>query len=189
MIRLAVLGSTRGTNLAALQKEFNAIQIVISNKEHSGILDVARSLAIPAVYVSPQGLDREAYDAKVSDLLLEANVDLIVLLGYMRILSNTFVAQWRSKIINVHPSLLPAHAGLMDLQVHRAVLAADEKETGCTVHYVTENVDEGPIIVQKRCEVLPADTAESLKVRVQKLEVNALIEAIQILNNKNIARV
>ena len=95
--------------------------------------------------------------------------------GYMRILSAEFVTEWNNKVINVHPSLLPAFAGKMDLEVHQAVL----DETGCTIHYVTPEVDEGPVLLQKKCAVLKNDTAESLKNRVQLLEGAALVEAIQ----------
>jgi phosphoribosylglycinamide formyltransferase-1 len=116
--------------------------------------------------------------------LLERDVELVVLIGYMRILSPEFVTAWENKIINVHPSLLPDFAGGMGNAVHQAVLDAGKAETGCTVHYVTEEVDAGPIVVQKRCAVLPDDTVESLKVKVQELEAVALIEAInQIAKN------
>ncbi len=182
MIRLAILGSTRGTNLAALVAAIAAkqlpatIEIVISNKKDALILERAKAAGLYAVFVDPTHLTRAEYDAKVSALL--TNVDLIVLIGYMRILSADFVHAWKNKIINVHPSLLPLHAGLMNLDVHRAVLAAGEMSTGCSVHYVTEEVDAGPVILQKQCEVLPGDTAESLRARVQALEGAALVEAI-----------
>ncbi len=90
-----------------------------------------------------QNLSREQFDQKISNILKEKKIDLIVLIGYMRILSDEFVETWENKIINVHPSLLPAHAGKMDLDVHRAVIDNKEKETGCTVHYVTKEVDAG----------------------------------------------
>jgi phosphoribosylglycinamide formyltransferase-1 len=110
-----------------------------------------------------------------------------VLIGYMRILSNQFVAQWNNKVINVHPSLLPAFAGGIDLDVHRAVLASGIKETGCTVHKVTTEVDGGPIVVQKACPVMVNDTIKTLKARVQALEGKALVEAINAfsVNNSN----
>ena len=97
----------------------------------------------------------------------------------MRILSERFVIDWYGKIINVHPSLLPKYAGGMNEDVHGQVLKAGLKETGCTVHLVTERVDEGPIFVQKKCPVLAEDTVSSLKERVQKLEGKALVEVIK----------
>lgn len=187
MIRLAVLGSTRGTNLSAIidavsKRQISAsLEIVISNKEHSGILEKARAAGVAARYVPAKGLSREAYDQQVSELLHDHQVDLVVLVGYMRILSDAFVKEWKHKIINVHPSLLPAFAGMMDMAVHEAVLQAGVAETGCTVHYVTEEVDAGPIVLQKTCMVDPKDTPEQLKERVQQLEGPALVEAIASL--------
>jgi phosphoribosylglycinamide formyltransferase-1 len=184
MTRLGILGSTRGTHLDAIiqairdQRIAASIEIVASNKPASGILERARSQQLPAEFINPEGCTREVFDKKISDLLRQYHVELIVLIGYMRILSPYFISQWENKIINVHPSLLPLHAGKMDMDVHRAVLAAKEKETGCSVHYVTEEVDAGPVIVQKKCAVLPEDTAENLKQRVQQLEAAALVEAI-----------
>jgi phosphoribosylglycinamide formyltransferase-1 len=164
------------------------IAVVISNKENAGILEKAKHHHLTHVYISPQQTSREAYDQKLSSVLHAHQVDLILLIGYMRILSNQFVAEWQNAILNVHPSLLPAFSGGMDQNVHQAVLDAGVKETGCTVHYVIEEVDAGPILIQKKCSVLPDDTAESLKTRVQQLEGLALIEAIikhHAGNNKN----
>ena len=187
MKRLAVLGSTRGTNLqpiyAAIQsRQLNAsLEIVISNKADAFILSRARELGLPTEFVNPTDLTREEYDKRVSALLKHHQIDLVVLIGYMRILSDDFIRAWRQKIINVHPSLLPAFAGMMDLAVHDAVLKAQVPETGCTVHYVTEVVDGGPIILQKKCKVLADDTPETLKARVQVLEGEALVSAIATL--------
>lgn len=184
MKRIAVLGSTRGTNLDALAKavsqgKLNAnIEIVISNKPDAGILERAREHRLRAHFIDPEGLTREQYDQRVHVVLQENQIDLVVLIGYMRILSASFVRAWQHKIINVHPSLLPAFAGKMDLDVHAAVLAAGVLETGCSVHYVTEEVDAGPVILQKTCPVYETDTPESLKARVQALEGAALVEAV-----------
>ncbi|CDZ77880.1 Phosphoribosylglycinamide formyltransferase [Legionella massiliensis] len=185
MIRLAILGSTRGTNLTAIveainQKRLNAsIELIISNKSNALILERAANFGLNALFVNPKGLSREDYDKHLSQILKESKIDLIVLIGYMRILSPLFVSDWEKKIINIHPSLLPAYSGLMNLDVHQAVLDAAETVTGCTVHVVNEEVDAGPIILQKSCPVLKDDTAESLKDRVQQLEGSALVEAIQ----------
>jgi phosphoribosylglycinamide formyltransferase-1 len=184
MINIGILGSTRGTDMQAIidaiqQKKLTAeIKIVISNKEDAFILERARTHQLSAVYVNPQNNSREDYDKKISEILHAHHVNLIILIGYMRILSNPFIAEWREKIINVHPSLLPAFAGGMDQNVHQAVLDSGVKETGCTVHYVTEEVDAGPILLQKKCDVLPNDTVETLKTRVQQLEGDALVEVI-----------
>lgn len=182
MKRLAVLGSTRGTNLSSLMTNTlnGRIEIVLSNKADAPILERARGFNLKAQFVDPTALSRVQFDEKISTILSDLNIDLIVLIGYMRILSPEFVTKWQHKIINVHPSLLPAFAGKMDLDVHKAVLAANVTETGCTVHYVTEVVDGGPIIVQKKCPVYANDTPETLKMRVQALEGPALVEAINL---------
>jgi phosphoribosylglycinamide formyltransferase-1 len=185
MNRIAVLGSTRGTNLNDLvtaiseQKLKASIELVLSNKAEALILQKAKEFGIKSLFMDPQGLSRADFDASLSEILHQHQIELIVLIGYMRILSPEFVATWHNKIINIHPSLLPAHAGLMNLEVHQAVLNASEKETGCTVHFVTEELDAGPIILQKKCAVLSGDTPELLKTRVQQLEGMALVEAIQ----------
>lgn len=188
MIQLGILGSTRGSSMLPIvqaieQKQLDAcIKIVISNKSDAVILQRAAQHHVPALSLLPQGLSRDAYDAMVSQVLREHGVQYVLLIGYMRILSAAFVNEWQHKILNVHPSLLPAFAGGMDLEVHRAVIQAGVKETGCTVHFVTEAVDAGPIITQQSCPVLPGDTPELLKARVQQLEGAALIKAIAMLN-------
>lgn len=189
MRHIGILGSTQGTDMLAvidaIQKQIISakIQVVISNKKDAKILERARQQNLQAEFVDPKNLTRTAYDEKVSAILHANQVDLIILIGYMRILSKEFVDGWRNQIINVHPSLLPAFAGAMDENVHQAVLDAGVAETGCTVHYVTEEVDAGPILIQKKCPVLPGETVESLKARIQKLEGEALIQAIGALSS------
>lgn len=188
MIRLGILGSTRGTNMLTLIDAINdhilpaSIEVVISNKANAMILERAKNHGLNYEFLSSEGLSRVEYDNKISALLIAHQVELVVLIGYMRILSADFVTHWSNRIINVHPSLLPAFAGKMDLDVHQAVLDSGIKETGCTIHYVTQKVDAGPIVLQKKCQVLTEDTAESLKERVQKLEGIALVEAIRSLS-------
>lgn len=187
MIRIAILGSTRGSNLNALVEAINkntlnaSIELVIANKANALILEKGHQFNLKTRFVDPKNLSAEAYDERLSAILTEHNIDLVVLIGYMRILSAKFVKTWESKVINIHPSLLPAHAGLMNLAVHQAVLNAGEKESGCTVHFVTEELDAGPIILQKICPVLNEDNAEDLKARVQQLEGTAVVEAINSL--------
>jgi phosphoribosylglycinamide formyltransferase 1 len=190
MLRLGILGSTRGTDMLALiaairQKKLDAsIETVISNRPSAIILERAKAHEIATQFIDPKDLTREEYDEKLSTYLRECQVDVIVLIGYMRILSDSFVHEWRNKVINVHPSLLPAFAGGMDQNVHQAVLDSGIKQTGCTVHFVTEKVDGGAIIMQKTCEVLPDDSPETLKDRVQALEGVALVESISLLAEK-----
>ena len=139
---------------------------------------------MPALFVSPKGLTREAFDAYITAALQQARVDVVLTVGYMRIVSASFVQAWRGRLLNIHPSLLPAFAGLMDRQVHEAVLESGATESGCTVHQITEEVDAGPIVLQKRCPVLRDDTVDSLRERVQALENTAFVE---VLRNWSIA--
>lgn len=188
-MRIGILGSTRGTHLHTLvkaiaAKKINAnIALVLSNKKDAIILQAAEKYELNTYFVDPNGCSsREVYDEKISLLLKEHDVDLVILIGYMRILSAQFTNIWKHKVINIHPSLLPRHAKKMDLLVHEAVLSAKELETGCTIHYVTEEVDQGPILLQKKCSVLSDDTPISLKSRVQALEAETLIAVIQQLS-------
>ncbi|OGT63612.1 MAG: phosphoribosylglycinamide formyltransferase [Gammaproteobacteria bacterium RIFCSPHIGHO2_12_FULL_45_12] len=186
MIRLGILGSTRGSSMAAIvdaiqEKKLAAeVVVVLSNQEEAQILTRASDYQIPAFYIDASGLTREAYDEKLTACLQRYGVELLVLIGYMRILSDSFVKTWEHHVMNVHPSLLPAFSGMMDMQVHQAVIDAGVSETGCTVHYVVSKVDAGPIVLQKKCQVLNGDTAETLKIRVQQLEREALCEAIAL---------
>ncbi len=169
--KIAVLASGRGTILDKLIAAGINIELIISNKEHAPVLAKAEKYNIPAKYINNE--------TEISKTLKQHHIDLILLIGYMRILSAEFVLIWQDKILNVHPSLLPAFAGLMDLEVHKAVLAAGVTETGCTVHYVDATVDGGKILVQKKCPVETTDTPETLKAKVQLLESEAFIEAIR----------
>ena len=186
MTNLGILGSTKGTDLQAIidaieNKLLNAkISIVISNIENAFILERAKNHNIKFAYISHKAKKREYFDREISFLMKENDVDLILLIGFMRILSASFCKQWKNKILNVHPSLLPKYGGGMDIDVHKQVLSNGDKKTGCTIHYVNEDVDQGPILVQKECDVLPKDNEFTLKDKVQKLEGLAYIEAVKI---------
>ncbi|HDO20900.1 MAG: phosphoribosylglycinamide formyltransferase [archaeon GB-1845-036] len=186
-LRIAVLGSTRGTDLEGIFKaiengELENVEItcVISNKKKAYILERARKHGVEAIFISSKGKTREEYDKLIAEELDKRNIDLILLIGYMRILSSWFVKKYKWKIMNIHPSLLPAFAGGMDLEVHKAVLEYGVKVTGCTLHFVDEGVDTGPIILQKPVYVEEEDTPETLKAKVQKAEQEIIIEAIKL---------
>ena len=155
------------------------IVAVVSNRKKSGILERARNHGLPDHFVSAKDKEREEFDREVTQLLQDVQAELVLCIGYMRFLSAEFVNFWYGKVANVHPSLLPKHPGLMDLDVHQAVSDAKDEETGCTVHLIDEGVDSGPILIQKHVPVEPDDTAESLKAKVQPLEGLAFIELIQ----------
>jgi formyltetrahydrofolate-dependent phosphoribosylglycinamide formyltransferase len=185
-IRLGVLGSTRGTDLlfindAIKSGELNSsLQVIISNRQNALILEKATKFGIKAVFVDHKDRSREDFDREISQILHENGVELVLLIGFMRILSDWFCKEWAGQVLNVHPSLLPKYAGGMDTNVHAEVLKNGDRETGCTIHFVTEDLDAGPILVQKKCPVKVDDTPETLKDRVQKLEGLAFLEAIQL---------
>lgn len=189
MIKLGVLGSTKGTDLQKIIEteklgQLGAkISIVISNRQNAYILERAKIYNIPTICISHINKTREAFDQEVSLILDKYQVDLILLIGFMRILSHDFCRRWNYKILNVHPSLLPKYSGGMDSNVHEAVLKNNEKETGCTIHYVTEEVDAGPILIQKKCQISKNETSETLKSKVQQLEGEAFVEVINKLSN------
>jgi len=188
-VKLGVLGSTKGTDLQTIidsinKKELNAtIEIVISNSSNAFILERAANHNIPNYFISHLDKTREQFDADMSEILKKHAVDLVLLIGFMRILSSKFCREWKNRILNVHPSLLPKYGGGMDTNVHEEVIKNREIETGCTIHYVTDQVDGGPILIQKKCSVDKNDTPSSLKEKVQALEGEALIEAIKLFNN------
>ncbi|HIA79149.1 MAG TPA: phosphoribosylglycinamide formyltransferase [Candidatus Marinimicrobia bacterium] len=191
MIRLGVLGSTNGTDLQAILdaisgRKLNAnVAVLISNRANAYILERARNHNVPAFFISHKKKTRKEFDAEMTAVLKKHNVDLVLLIGFMRILSAEFCREWQDRILNVHPSLLPKYTGGMDMNVHTEVLKNGDKETGCTIHFVTEELDAGPILVQKSCRVETDETVQSLKAKVQALEGVAFIDAIQLVYGKN----
>lgn len=169
-LQIGILISGRGTNLQALidacrEPEFPArIALVLSNNAEAPGLARATDANIPTRVVDHHDFgDRDVYDEAVGAALEEAGVELVCLAGFMRLLSESFVSRWRDRIINVHPSLLPAFKGL---NVHERVLAIGVRFSGCTVHFVRPEMDDGPVIVQSVVPVAPDDTPESLAARV-----------------------
>ncbi len=191
MIRLGVLGSTNGTDLQAILDAVSAgeldavVAVVISNRTGAYILERAEINNVSAFFISHKGKKREEFDGEITAVLKEHSVDLVLLIGFMRILSPEFCRLWQDRILNVHPSLLPKYAGGMDINVHEEVLKNKDTETGCTIHFVNEVVDAGPILIQKKCDVDPDDTVDSLKTKVQTLEGEAFIEAIKLTQLKD----
>ena len=194
MTRLGVLGSTRGTDLEAILSAINnkklaaEVSVVISNREKAYILTRAKNHKVPSFFISHKDKSREEFDRNVTTILKQHNVELVLLIGFMRILSTKFCQVWRDRVLNVHPSLLPYYAGGMDMNVHEVVLKNGDHETGCTIHFVTETLDGGPVLVQKRCTVETDDTIVTLKSKVQDLEGRAFIEAIRLIQNNQYVR-
>jgi phosphoribosylglycinamide formyltransferase 1 len=184
MRRLGVLLSGRGSNFEAIARNIaegrlNAeIALVISNRPEAPGLDRARELGIPAVTIPSKSIEREAYDRLLVTELRKHDVDLIVLAGYMRLLSGLFIREFPGRIVNIHPSLLPAFPGL-DAQ-HQA-LEHGVKYTGCTVHFVDENLDAGPIVMQAVVPVFDEDTVNVLSSRILAEEHRIYSEALTIV--------
>lgn len=172
---IAVLISGRGSNMIALmeacsQPDFPAeIVLVLSNRPDAAGLETAKQAGIPTLCIDHKnfGKDRETHERAVDEAVRASGAELICLAGYMRVLTPWLVQQWANRMLNIHPSLLPAFPGL---HTHEAALKAGAKEHGCTIHLVTDGVDEGPILAQARVPVLEGDTADTLAARVLEQE-------------------
>lgn len=184
MKRLGILISGRGSNFVAIADAITAgrldaeIAMVISNRADAPGITAARQRGLNVVMLPSRGVDREAYDTQLAAALDQARVDLICLAGYMRLLSPSFIRRYPQRILNIHPSLLPAFPGL---HAHRDALAHGVKVSGCTVHFVDEGLDSGPIIQQSAVPVLDDDTEESLAARILKEEHHIYSEAIALV--------
>ena len=175
--RIAVFVSGGGTNLEALLQaqergeiSHGEIVLVVSSAEGAYALERAKNHGVPGVVVKRRGATQEAFEAGLTEKLTEAGIDMIILAGFLSILSEDFVKQWPERIINVHPSLIPSFCGkgMYGLKVHEAALEKGVKVTGATVHFVNEIPDGGRILLQKAVEILPDDTAEVLQRRVME---------------------
>jgi phosphoribosylglycinamide formyltransferase 1 len=183
---LGVLASGRGSNLQAILEACDkgrliaSVGVVISDKKEARALDRARQFKVPEVYLDPKAsANREAYDQRIIEELQRHSVELLILAGYMRIVTPVLIQAYRNKIINIHPALLPAFPGL---HAQRQALAYGVKVSGCTVHFVDEQVDHGPIILQTAVPVLENDTDETLSARVLAEEHKILIQAIRLFS-------
>jgi phosphoribosylglycinamide formyltransferase-1 len=187
---LGVLVSGRGSNLQAIMDAATAVKIdatvevVICDKSQAQALDHARRNRVPAFFLNPKDYSsREKYDEAVVDLLRKHQVDLVILAGYMRLITSRLIEPYKNRIINIHPSLLPAFSGL---QAHRQALEWGVRVSGCTVHFVDETMDQGPIIIQAAVPVFDGDTVETLAARVLEQEHRILPQAIQYFAEKRL---
>jgi phosphoribosylglycinamide formyltransferase 1 len=180
--RVGVLISGRGSNLGALiaaQKDAPyRIVLVISNVAGAGGLQRAADAGIPARVIPHQGKTREDFDAELDRALRAAGVEVVCLAGFMRILSDGFAKSWEGRLINIHPSLLPAYRGV---RVHERVIEAGEAQSGASVHFVVPELDAGPVIAQASVPVHPADTPEVLAARVLEVEHRLYPAALSLL--------
>jgi phosphoribosylglycinamide formyltransferase-1 len=187
--RIGVLLSGRGSNFEALAESVAAgripnaeIALVVSNREGAAGIEKAKARGIETRVIPSKGLQREEHDRQVVAALQEKGVELVCLAGYMRLLSPLFVRAFPGKILNVHPSLLPAFPGL---EAQRQALEHGVKVSGCTVHFVDENLDAGPIVLQATVAIRDDDTAETLSERILREEHRIYSEAVKIVLSGN----
>jgi len=182
-VRLAILLSGRGSNFEAIHRAFaGAIVCVLSNRPEARGLARARELGLTTHAIDHRDYPtREAHEEEVLRVLAEAKPDFICLAGYMRLLSPAFVAAYPHRILNIHPSLLPSFPGV---HAQRQALEYGVRISGCTVHFVDENLDAGPIVVQRSVEVLDGDSADSLAARILEQEHIAYVEALTKLSTR-----
>lgn len=191
-IKIGVLGSTKGTDMQAIidvieRRELDAeIVCVISNREDAPILEKARNHGIDAIFLEYEGNKEVLFDKAAAHEFDTRGAELVLLIGFMKIVSPWFCKHYENRIMNIHPSLLPLFAGGKDLNVHEEVLNMGLKITGCTLHFVTPDVDRGPIIMQKPVVVEDGDSPETLKAKVQHAEQEVLIESIKLFSSGKI---
>ncbi len=190
-LELAILISGRGTNMvtiarACLSGQINArVRVVISDRPGAAGLAAARDLGIEALTIPWQGAhERESFEQALSDALDVQQTDLVVLAGFMRILSPGFVARYVGRMLNIHPSLLPKYTGL---HTHHRALEARDSEHGASVHFVTAELDGGPLVLQSRVPILPGDTEEGLAARVQATEHIIYPKVIEMMADGRLA--
>lgn len=182
--KVGILLSGRGSNFLALSDAVEAgripaeIALVVSNRAEAPGLQHARERGYRAIYISSKGREREEFDREVVGELRKAGVEIVCLAGFMRLLSPYFIREFPMRILNIHPSLLPAFPGL---HAQRQALEWGVKVSGCTVHFVDEELDHGPIIVQRAVPVLDDDTEETLAARILEQEHQAYPEALRIV--------
>jgi phosphoribosylglycinamide formyltransferase 1 len=184
MTRLGILISGRGSNFEAIEFNITArrlharIAVVISNRPDAHGLEKARTRGIPAVCIPSKGMAREEYDLKLVEELKRHQVDLVCLAGYMRLLSPAFIREFPMRVLNIHPSLLPSFPGL---DAQEQALQHGVKVSGCTVHFVDEDLDAGPIVLQAAVPVMDNDTIQTLSARILREEHRIYSEAITLV--------
>ena len=187
MKSIVVFASGNGTNFQAIADAVMdgrldcRISAVICERKNAGVLERSKSLGIDSIYIPYSKTEPEIFFKKVLKILLEYNPDLIVLAGFLKILDSTLIRQFENRIINLHPSLLPCFggSGFYGAKVHEAVIRSGTRFSGATVHFVTEDIDGGPIVMQDICTVDDFDTPETLADKVHQLEHKIIVESIK----------
>lgn len=186
-LSLAVFASTRGSDLQAILDEKKAgnlpwldLRLVLSDRQDAYALVRASEAGVPALHLSARGKTRNEFDEECLAACRAAGVEWIFLIGYMRIVSPLLINAYRGRIFNIHPSLLPKYPG-MDMNVHEEVIRNGEKESGCTLHHVSEVPDGGKIFLQEKVPVLSGESPESLKAKVQLAEQKTILKALHLI--------
>jgi len=184
MKKLCILISGRGSNFEAIARNVQAgkipatIGVVISNKEEAAGLTIARQMGLNALCIPSKGKEREAFERELVAALRQHEVDLVCLAGFMRVLTPYFIREFKGRILNIHPALLPSFPGV---EAQKQALEYGVKFTGCTVHFVDEGVDTGPVVAQAVVSVLDDDTVETLSARILKEEHRVYTEAVNLV--------
>ncbi len=187
MLRIAVLASGSGTDLQSILDACDSghikgrVVLVLSNNSDAYALERGRDHGAEPMCIDHHGMTREEHERELANIIDKYDIDLIVLAGYLRMFSSYFVEKYKNMIINIHPGLLPKYGGkgMHGLKVHQAVLDAGDEESGCSVHIVTEGIDEGPVIAQMKVPVMPDDTPETLQERVLETEHELLPKVVK----------
>ncbi|XOB62205.1 phosphoribosylglycinamide formyltransferase [Campylobacterota bacterium DY0563] len=187
MKRIGILASHNGSGFETIQKACEEkildaqVVLVISNNSDANVLKKAENKNVPNFIINSKKFPDENLDEKITNLMLEFKVDFIFLSGFMKKLEKNLISTYENKIINSHPALLPKFGGkgMFGTNVHKAVIEAKEKESGCTIHFVNENYDEGEYILQKMLDISNTETVESLENKIKSLESKAIVESLQ----------
>ena len=184
MKKLGILISGRGSNFEAIARNVQAgkipaeIGVVVSNKEEAGGLAIARQMGLNAICIPSKGKEREAFERELVAALRQHEVDLVCLAGFMRVLTPYFIREFKGRILNIHPAILPSFPGV---ESQKQALDYGAKFTGCTVHFVDEGVDTGPVVCQAVVPILDDDTVETLAARILKEEHRIYTEAVNLV--------
>ena len=192
---IAILSSGSGNSSKKLLENINttintninsSVNVIITNNSNATIIDLAKKHKISYIYLpKKKNISNNDYDLQLLNILNIFNIDIIFLIGYMKIITPTIINSFKNRIFNIHPSLLPKYTGLMDLDIHENVIKNNDTYTGCTLHIVEEIVDTGKIILQKKIKVLTNDKYE-LKKQVQILENECIYECVKLIENNTI---
>ena len=189
---IAIFSSGSGNSSKKLLENINnnnlnsTVNVIITNRSDSSIIQLAKIYKISYIYLpKKKNISNISYDSQLLTILKTYNIDIIFLIGYMRIITPTLINPFKNKIFNIHPSLLPKYSGFMDLDIHELVIKNNDKYTGCTLHIVDEVVDKGEIILQKNLEVLTKDKYQ-LKKQIQILENDCIFECVKLIENNTL---